>query len=484
MKNMGMGRAAFGFCFAWALAIGSSAFTLQGCSNDPAEQSQTKGTIELALSGTSSSGVLYRLRDAQINISGAALAGVASEDDPDRTEVSLELPAGGYLADLLDGWRLERSFDGGATFADVRALLISTDPLPFTVVDQGTTEVRLRFRAGDDVVELGNGRVIIGIDVIDSETPPPSGDCVEACAVAEMFGCPEHGLCVDICSNLPSLVEGTSCMDVAQEYVDCAQGEPGETYVCTPEGYPVAAACEFLFQDLIACLSAPPVCDVDNDGDGSCEGVDCDDFDPSVRPGAPDICNDGIDQNCDGVDSTVCAPAQWTCDSNFYGTDDGCDCGCGIADPDCTDPTVGACQYCGDPGSCSEGLECPGNIDPNDNATCLGGGCVDNDLDGACDTVDCDDTNPAVYPGASDPCGDGIDQDCDGADDSCAPANWTCPAAYYGTSDGCDCGCGVVDPDCANATVGVCEFCNDVGSCTNGATCPGNINPNNNATCF
>jgi len=30
---------------------------------------------------------------------------------------------------------------------------------------------------------------------------------------------------------------------------------------------------------------------------------DCDDTDPDVYPGAPDICGDGIDQNCDGYDS-------------------------------------------------------------------------------------------------------------------------------------------------------------------------------------
>ncbi len=47
----------------------------------------------------------------------------------------------------------------------------------------------------------------------------------------------------------------------------------------------------------------------DTDFDGFCPPQDCDDTDPTVYPGAPDKCNDGIDQDCVGGD-LLCSPAQ------------------------------------------------------------------------------------------------------------------------------------------------------------------------------
>jgi len=67
---------------------------------------------------------------------------------------------------------------------------------------------------------------------------------------------------------------------------------------------------------------------------------------------------------------------------------------------------------------------------------------------------------------------------CDGG----PPAGWTCAGVTYGDL-ACDCGCGALDPDCANATSAACEFCNTPGGCSGGA-CPGTINPTDNSVCL
>lgn len=64
------------------------------------------------------------------------------------------------------------------------------------------------------------------------------------------------------------------------------------------------------------------------------------------------------------------------------------------------------------------------------------GRCVAGEAPGRCD---CDDADPDVRPGAADPCGDRLDQDCDGFDDECDVDCDGHPAGHAGVVDGRDC---------------------------------------------
>ena len=109
------------------------------------------------------------------------------------------------------------------------------------------------------------------------------------------------------------------------------------------------------FSETIGYQVAVTTSDIDADGYTVNEG-DCDDNDASIHPGAIEICGDGIDQDCDGRD-----------------------------------------------------LEC--TPDPAD---------IDNDGDGYTENDgDANDNDATIFPGAIEICGDGIDQDCDGADLAC-----------------------------------------------------------------
>jgi hypothetical protein len=189
----------------------------------------------------------------------------------------------------------------------------------------------------------------------------------------------------------------------------------------------------------------------------------------------PVTCGDGMVQGtetCDPPQAGTCdatchriAPTAWTCNAAYYGTGDGCDCGCGVVDPDCTDALVGSCRYCANTGTCNTETTCPGNINPTSNGLCVVPMCGDSVVQTG---EQCDPPQAGV---------------CSATCQYIVPAAWTCSAAYFGTQDGCDCGCGAHDPDCADALVASCGFCGNAGSCNGTTACPGIITPTNNATC-
>ena len=144
-------------CLVIASALGLSACAAQ----------ESTGEIGLSLTGTSASGVTYRLRDAELTISGSGGSFVFhTEDDPTRQQITQHLDIGDYGLHVAPGWRLERLRADG-TAQTVEATLISPDPLSFHVNADTLTPVIVRFHTDGQVVALAQGDAAISIDVDD-----------------------------------------------------------------------------------------------------------------------------------------------------------------------------------------------------------------------------------------------------------------------------------------------------------------------------
>ena len=133
---------------------------------------------------------------------------------------------------------------------------------------------------------------------------------------------------------------------------------------------------------------------VDADGDGFVDhetgGDDCDDTDPSIHPGAVDVCGDDIDNNCDGI-----------VDEGLTVDEDG----------DGFSPCLGDCDD-SNADIFDDAPELCDSLDNNCNEQVDEG--WDNDKDGFSPCAgDCDDTLPSINPAAEEGC-DLLDSDCDG----------------------------------------------------------------------
>lgn len=147
------------------VSVGIPFSAIVGCAVDPDAETQAVGTVSMALTATSTSGAVYQLRNATLRITGTENATILSEEHLGQDRVEHDLAAGNYLLRLGDGWTLEKIVDGVPVA--VVAELLSDNPMAFTVTDQEVLPLTFIFRSGEDMIELGSGRIEVGILVED-----------------------------------------------------------------------------------------------------------------------------------------------------------------------------------------------------------------------------------------------------------------------------------------------------------------------------
>ena len=174
------------------------------------------------------------------------------------------------------------------------------------------------------------------------------------------------------------------------------------------------------------------------------DATDCDDANASVKPGATEVCDEGVDNDCNGLaddaDSAVDSSTYttWFQDSDTDGFGD-------------ASSSMGACAQ--PSGHVADATDCD-DADPAVNPTNLW--YFDHDGDGygaaaytaasclqpadhVADATDCDDLDAAVNPGATEVCDGGTDNDCNGlADDADSALDTATHADWFqdGDADG------------------------------------------------
>ena len=137
----------------------------------------------------------------------------------------------------------------------------------------------------------------------------------------------------------------------------------------------------------------------DLDGDGVPAGTDCDDTDPSVYPGAEEVCGTpGVDEDCDGLADDADDSLDLTTAGRWFRDADG--------------------DSYGDPLASVQACEAPDGY--------------------VSDSTDCNDADPEIHPGAEEVCGTpGVDEDCDGlADDADESLDLSTASTWYADADG------------------------------------------------
>ena len=134
-----------------------------------ADEQAEAGSLRLALTARGESGALYRLRDAFFQVNDPSFSfftQLFTENDPSASTLETTMPAGSFSITLFGGFSLEKVDVDGNT-ARVASTLLSPSTQSFDINPNEQTNVSYSFETNGEVVNFGQGRLVVEIDVTE-----------------------------------------------------------------------------------------------------------------------------------------------------------------------------------------------------------------------------------------------------------------------------------------------------------------------------
>jgi hypothetical protein len=361
------------------------------------------GTYTLSVTATDRLGLVSSAATRSYKIvrkSVASVTGVPPAGSVTQARTTAVAISGDHNATVF-----ECSLDAGAHWASC--------PVPLNAANLGVLENSGtgQLSEGTKALRVRSGIVFEGVTYFGDPTPTTSWTVDVTKPVTKVNSGPDTG---DI-SNKRSVTFAFTQTDANPGTFQCALDSP--TFGACPGGKAGEASYNLALGshtfsvrsiDQAGNVESIPVTrawkiTADADGDSSNIPDDCDDANPAIHPGATEVLDNDVDENCDGVKGV-------NLDRDADGSNRPADCNDG-------NPSIR-------PGA----VEIDDN-DVDENCDGIKGVNPDRDGDGVQRPDDCDDSNPAIKPGAYDKPGDAIDQDCSGT-----PADYQRPGTSLSSS--------------------------------------------------